>query len=70
MAGVLARRAKRDLEAGDYDGAVSDAKQAVQPYLKSITLEHADAAPRTHNLRRLLASWGAARLLQRGRRVR
>ena len=47
-------RALRDLEAGDYDGAVFDAEQAVQLYLKSIILEFADATPRTHNLRRLL----------------
>jgi len=47
-------RARRDLEAGDYDGAVFDAEQAVQLYLKSIILEHTDATPRTHNLRQLL----------------
>ncbi|MEM0048484.1 MAG: HEPN domain-containing protein [Ignisphaera sp.] len=47
-------RAMRDLEAGDYDGAVFDAEQAVQLYLKSIILEYTDATPRTHNLRKLL----------------
>ena len=47
-------RARRSIEAGDYDGAVFDAEQALQLYLKSIILERADLAPRTHNLRKLL----------------
>ena len=51
-------RAERDLRAGDYDGAVFDAEQAVQLYLKSILLEYAGVAPRTHNLRMLLHAVG------------
>jgi len=47
-------RARRDLEVGDYDGAVFDAEQAVQLYLKSVILEYADIVPRSHNLRKLL----------------
>lgn len=51
-------RALRDLDAGDYDGAVFDAEQAVQLYLKSIILEYTDATPRTHNLRQLIGVVG------------
>jgi len=47
-------RAKTSLQARDYDGAVFEAEQAVQLYLKSVILEYTDAAPRSHNLRRLL----------------
>jgi len=50
----LLARAKRDLEVGDYDGAVFDAEQAVELYLRAIILEYTDAVPRSHNLRRLL----------------
>jgi len=61
IVGLLARRArnalaraKMSLQAGDYDGAVFEAEQAVQLYLKSVILEYTDATPRSHNLRRLL----------------
>ncbi len=51
-------RAKRDLEAGDYDGAVFDAEQALQLYLKSPILEFTDSVSCTHNLRKLLNAVG------------
>ena len=48
------RRAWRDIEESDYDGAAFDAEQAVQLYLKSLILELAGGMPRTHSVRRLL----------------
>jgi len=65
LVGLLARRArnalaraKRDLEVGDYDGAVFDAEQAVELYLMATILEHAGAAPRTRSLREMLRTVG------------
>jgi HEPN domain-containing protein len=52
-------RAKRNLEAGDYDGAAFDAEQAVQLYLKSIIHEYTSAVPRIHNIRELLGLVGS-----------
>jgi len=53
------RRAERNYEDEDYDGAVFDAEQAVQLYLKSIILELSGEIPRTHDVRRLLSYVGS-----------
>jgi len=51
-------RAKRNLKYDDFDGAVFNAQQHVELYLKSVVVEYSGLTPRTHSLRKLLATVG------------
>jgi len=65
LVGLLARRArnalaraKRNLEVGDYDGAVFDAEQAAELYLMATVLEYSGETPRSRSLMGMLRTVG------------